>query len=74
MSRLQFLKWRKVPQLLPQQDVQLEALPVAIQHPQQRPIDKPVARIASFRLRETGDLHCQRKPESLDRAHCHRVE
>ena len=74
MSRLEFPKWRKVPQLLPQQGVQLETLPVAIQHPQQRRIDKLVARIASFRLRETGDLHCQRKPESLERTDSHRIE
>src|SRR5271166_2167460 len=49
MSRLKFREWRKVLQLLPQQGVQLEALPVAIQHPQQRRIDKPVARIAPRR-------------------------
>ena len=36
MSRLEFPKWRKVPQFLPQQGVQLETLPVTIQHPQQR--------------------------------------
>jgi hypothetical protein len=64
----------KVPKFLPQQGVQLKTLPVAIQHPQQRCIDKPVARVASFRLRETGDFHCQRKPESLERAESHRIE
>jgi hypothetical protein len=41
--------------------MQLEALPVAIQHPQQRRIDKTVARIAPFRLRKTADVHCQRE-------------
>jgi hypothetical protein len=41
--------------------MQLETLPVAIQHSQERRIDKPVARSASFRFRETGDLHCQRR-------------
>ncbi len=57
MSRLEFLKRRKVPQLLPQQGVQLETMPVAIQRPQQRRIDKTIARIAPLLLRETGDLH-----------------
>ena len=66
MSRLEFPKWRKVPQLLPLQGVELETLSVAIQHPQQRRIDKLVARSASFRFRETSDLDCQRKPESLE--------
>jgi hypothetical protein len=74
MSRLEFPKWRKVPQFLPQQAVQLETLMVAIQHPQQRRIDKLIARIAPFRFRETGDLHCERKPASLDRADGHRIE
>jgi hypothetical protein len=73
MGRLEFPERRKVLQLLTQQGVQLESLPVAIQHSQQRRIDKPVAGIAPFRLRETGDLHCQRKPESLDRADGHRI-
>jgi hypothetical protein len=67
-------KWRKVPQLPPQQAVQLEALPIAIQHPQQRCVDKLVAGSASFRFRETGDLHCQRKPESLECAGSHRIK
>ena len=56
MSRLEFPEGRKIPQFLSQQGMQLETLPVAIQHPQQRRIDKPVARIAPFRLRETGNL------------------
>ena len=43
-------------QLLPQQGVQLETLPVAIQHSQQRRIDKLVARFAPLRLRKTGYL------------------
>ena len=54
--------------------MQLETLPVAIQHPQQRRIDKPVARFAPFRLRETGDLHCQRKPESLECTDSRRIK
>jgi hypothetical protein len=74
MSRLEFPKWRKVPQLLPQQGMQLETLPVAIQHSQQRCIDKTVTRIASLLLRETGDLRCQRKPESIVCADGHRIE
>jgi hypothetical protein len=48
-------------QFLSLQCMQLETLPVAIQHSQERRIDKPVARSASFRFRETGDLHCQRR-------------
>jgi hypothetical protein len=52
----------------------LEALPVAIQHAQQRRIDEPVAHVTPFRLRETGDLHGQRKSESLERADGHRIE
>jgi len=32
MSCLQFPKWSKVPQFLPQQRVQLETLPIAIQY------------------------------------------
>jgi hypothetical protein len=74
MSRLEFPKRRKVLHLFPQQGVQLETPSVAIQHSQQRRIDKPVARIAPFRLRETGDVHCQRKKESLERTDSHRIE
>jgi hypothetical protein len=44
VSCLQFPKWSKLPQLLPQQGVQLEMLTVAIQHPQQRRIDKTVSK------------------------------
>src|SRR5260370_402588 len=43
--------------LLQQQGVQRKALPVAIQHPQERRTDKTVARIAPFLYRESGDLH-----------------
>ena len=41
--------------------VQLETLQFAIQHSQQRPIDKLVARFAPLRLSKTSDLHCQQE-------------
>jgi hypothetical protein len=74
MSRLEFLERRKVLQLLPQQGVQLEALPVTIKHSQHQSTDKLVTRTAPFLYREIGDLHWQPKPESLERTHGHCVE
>jgi hypothetical protein len=56
---------RQVSQFLSQQAVQLKPLSVAIQHPQQRRIDKPVSRIAPFRFAKAGDLCRQREPETL---------
>jgi hypothetical protein len=40
----------------------------------QRRIAKPVARLAPFRLRETGDLYGQWKSEAIERADSHRIK